>query len=67
LDDFREKYPAFQLEDELDFEGGEMSYGAAHTHVSGGPKTSSGPLSAMQQQEKARPAARPNQMARGEP
>ena len=40
--------------------GGEMSCGAAHTHVSGGPETPGGPLSALQQQEKARPAARPN-------
>jgi hypothetical protein len=31
LDEFRSKYPDFQLEDELDLEGGEMSCGGART------------------------------------
>jgi len=40
LDDFRDKYPAFQLEDELDLEGGEMSCGANTTGAAGELETS---------------------------
>jgi hypothetical protein len=35
LDTFRDKYPDFQLEDELDIKGGEMSCGAAPTAGAG--------------------------------
>jgi hypothetical protein len=35
LDTFRDKYPDFQLEDELDIEGGEMSCGATPTAGAG--------------------------------
>jgi hypothetical protein len=33
LDEFRSKYPDFQLEDELGLEGGEMSCAGAHIGV----------------------------------
>jgi hypothetical protein len=42
LDTFRDKYPDFQLEDELDIEGGEMSCGAAPTAGAGEPVTCAG-------------------------
>jgi hypothetical protein len=67
LDDFRQQYPTFQLEDELDLEGGEMSCGAARTHVSGGPETSGEPQRARQQRAEARPVARPDRVAKGWP
>jgi hypothetical protein len=44
LDEFRAKYPEFQLEDELDLNGGEMSYGAAPIQGNGVPVTSAGLL-----------------------
>ena len=39
LDSFRDKHPAFQLENELLVEGGEMSYGAAPILGNGAPET----------------------------
>ena len=55
LDTFRAKYPAFQLEDELDLEGGEMSCGAARTLDAGGPGT----CAAQRNAPKARRLSRP--------
>ena len=39
IDVFRERYPAFQLEDELALEGGEMSCGAVRMQDAGAPGT----------------------------
>jgi hypothetical protein len=39
VDSFLDKYPAFQLEDELLVEGGEMSCGATHMPGEGAPET----------------------------
>jgi hypothetical protein len=47
LDTFRDKYPDFQLEDELDIEGGEMSCGAAPTAGAGEPVTCTRRLSGL--------------------
>jgi hypothetical protein len=47
LDTFRDKYPDFQLEDELDIEGGEMSCGAAPTAGAGEPVTCTRQLSGL--------------------
>jgi hypothetical protein len=46
LDSFRDKYPDFQLEDELGLEGGEMSCGAGPTADLGAPATCAGRSSA---------------------
>jgi hypothetical protein len=50
LDEFRIKYPDFQLEDELGLEGGEMSCGGART---GAAVTCTAPPNAQRAQEEA--------------
>jgi transcriptional regulator GlxA family with amidase domain len=47
LDDFRSRFPDFQLEDELDLEGGEMSCADAPTPGAGAPATCAGQKSAL--------------------